>query len=62
LSSTDYRSWPEVDETVVRAALADQFQSGASTRDAVDFVAATLGASHRDVYQLALDARKNESP
>jgi len=51
---------PEVDETVVRAALADQFQSGASTRDAVDYVAATLGASHRDVYQLALDARKNE--
>ena len=52
---------PEVDETVVRAALLEQFQSGASTRDAVDYVAATLGASHRDVYQLALDVRKNES-
>jgi 16S rRNA (cytidine1402-2'-O)-methyltransferase len=52
---------PEVDETVVRAALVEQFQGGASTRDAVDYVAATLGASHRDVYQLALDARKNES-
>lgn len=53
---------PEVDESVVRDALAEQFQSGASTRDAVDYVAATLGASHRDVYQLALDVRKSESP
>jgi 16S rRNA (cytidine1402-2'-O)-methyltransferase len=52
---------PEVGETVVRAALVEQFQSGASTRDAVDYVAATLGASHRDVYQIALDVRKNES-
>lgn len=51
---------PEVDESVVHAALVEQFQSGASTRDAVDYVAATLGASHRDVYQLALEIRKNE--
>jgi len=51
---------PEVDEKLVRAALVEQFQSGASTRDAVDYVAATLGASHRDVYQLALDTRKGE--
>lgn len=52
---------PEVDETLVRAALKEQFQSGASTRDAVDYVAVTLGASHRDVYQLALETRKSES-
>jgi 16S rRNA (cytidine1402-2'-O)-methyltransferase len=52
---------PEVDETLVRAALVEQFHSGASTRDAVDYVAATLGVSHRDVYQLALETRKNAS-
>ncbi len=47
-----------VDEEVVLAALAEQWHDGASTRDAVDYVAETLGVARRDVYQLALDARK----
>jgi 16S rRNA (cytidine1402-2'-O)-methyltransferase len=47
-----------VDDDAVRAALHQQWNEGASTRDAVDFVAETLGVSRRDVYQLALEARK----
>jgi len=50
----------DVDEDVVRAALEEQLLAGASTRDAVDYVAQLLGAARRDVYQLALDARKGE--
>ncbi len=48
----------DVDPAMVRVALEEQFQSGASTRDAVDFVASTLGAARRDVYQMALDVRR----
>jgi len=51
---------PEVDVDVVRAALVEQFADGASTRDAVDFVAETLGAARREVYELALVLRKGE--
>ena len=50
----------DVDEDVVRAALEEQLLAGASTRDAVDYVAQLLGAARRDVYQLALDARKGD--
>jgi len=52
----------EIDFALVTAALREQFRSGASTRDAVDFVASTLGAAHRDVYRLALDLREGEVP
>ncbi len=48
-----------VDDQLVREALNEQFSSGASTRDAVDFVAETLGAAHRAVYQLALEVKKD---
>ena len=54
------RELTKLHEEVTRGSLAEVAALGASTRDAVDYVAATLGASHRDVYQLALDARKNE--
>jgi 16S rRNA (cytidine1402-2'-O)-methyltransferase len=47
-----------VDDGVVLAALHEQWNDGATTRDAVDYVAETLGVPRRDVYQLALDARK----
>lgn len=47
-----------VDDDVVLRALHEQWDEGATTRDAVDYVAETLGVSRRDVYQLALEARK----
>ncbi len=48
------------DEVIV-AALFEQWDDGATTRDAVDYVAEALGVSRRDVYRLALEARKDES-
>jgi 16S rRNA (cytidine1402-2'-O)-methyltransferase len=48
-----------VDDDLVRRALAEQFDSGVSTRDAVDFVADRLGVAHRVVYALALEARRD---
>ena len=50
-----------IDDSVILAALSEQIDSGATTRDAVDYVAKVLGVARRDVYQLALDARKNAS-
>ena len=47
-----------VEDEVVLAALYEQWDDGATTRDAVDYVAEALGVPRRDVYQLALDARK----
>jgi len=52
----------EFDEALVRAALDDQLSEGVSTRDAVDYVAATLGAARRDVYRVALELRRGGSP
>ncbi|MEO9180454.1 MAG: 16S rRNA (cytidine(1402)-2'-O)-methyltransferase [Acidimicrobiales bacterium] len=51
----------ELSDDVVRAALRDQVGSGASTRDAVTFVARSLGVSHRTVYQMALELRAEKS-
>jgi 16S rRNA (cytidine1402-2'-O)-methyltransferase len=51
---------PDVDDDAVRAALVEQFAGDASTRDAVDYVAALLGVARRDVYQHALELRKAE--
>ena len=52
---------PAVDDRTVRAALTDQLASGASVRDAVSFVADSLGVAHRGVYRLALELRANEA-
>jgi len=49
----------QVDDEVVLAALHEQWNDGATTRDAVDYVAETLGVARRDVYQLALEARRD---
>ncbi len=51
---------PVVEDDVVRAALVEQFDVGASTRDAVDYVAEMLGVARREVYQHALELRKAE--
>jgi 16S rRNA (cytidine1402-2'-O)-methyltransferase len=51
----------DISDDVVRAALRDQVSSGASTRDAVSFVAESLGVSHRSVYQMALELRASDS-
>jgi 16S rRNA (cytidine1402-2'-O)-methyltransferase len=50
-----------INDDVIRAALRDQVDSGASTRDAVAYVAESLGASHRSVYQMALELRADDS-
>lgn len=49
-----------VDDDTVRAALADQLATGVSVRDAVSYVAETLGVAHRATYRLALGLRANE--
>ena len=49
-----------VDDETVRAALVDQMASGLSVRDAVSYVADTLGVAHRSAYQLALQLRASE--
>jgi 16S rRNA (cytidine1402-2'-O)-methyltransferase len=51
---------PDVGAVVVREALVEQFSVGASTRDAVDYVAEVLGVARREVYQLALEIRRDE--
>lgn len=43
----------------VTAALRDQLASGASTRDAVEWVSQHLGVAHRDVYRVALEIRES---
>jgi 16S rRNA (cytidine1402-2'-O)-methyltransferase len=53
---------PVVDERDVRTALAEQFETGATTRDAVDYVAGLLGVARREVYQCALEVRRGDSP
>jgi 16S rRNA (cytidine1402-2'-O)-methyltransferase len=49
-----------VDDALVRAALRDQVDAGASTRDAVSFVAESLGVARRSVYQMALELRADD--
>jgi 16S rRNA (cytidine1402-2'-O)-methyltransferase len=51
---------PEVDDDVVRAALVEQFDAGATTRDAVDYVAEMLVVARREVYEHALELRRGE--
>jgi 16S rRNA (cytidine1402-2'-O)-methyltransferase len=50
-----------VDDELIRAALRDQIDAGATTRDAVAFVAESLGVSHRGVYQMALELRADDA-
>ncbi|MGA7833802.1 MAG: 16S rRNA (cytidine(1402)-2'-O)-methyltransferase [Acidimicrobiales bacterium] len=49
---------PPVSGEVIVAALREQWDEGATTRDAVEYVSEALGVSRRDVYRLALDARR----
>lgn len=49
-----------VNDRDVRAALREQVQGGASTRDAVTYVEKTLGVSHRLVYRMALELRADD--
>ena len=49
-----------IDDEVVRAAIRDQVSNGASTRDAVSYVAESFGVAHRVVYQMALDLRSGD--
>jgi 16S rRNA (cytidine1402-2'-O)-methyltransferase len=51
-----------IDDDLIRAALRDQIDAGASTRDAVAFVAESLGVAHRGVYQMALELRADDAP
>jgi 16S rRNA (cytidine1402-2'-O)-methyltransferase len=50
-----------VDDDLIRAALRDQVDAGASTRDAVSFVAESLGVARRVVYQMALELRADDA-
>jgi 16S rRNA (cytidine1402-2'-O)-methyltransferase len=50
-----------IDDELIRAALRDQIDAGASTRDAVAFVAESLGVGHRGVYQMALELRADDA-
>jgi 16S rRNA (cytidine1402-2'-O)-methyltransferase len=50
-----------IDDELIRAALRDQIDAGASTRDAVAFVAESLGVGHRGVYQMALALRADDA-
>jgi 16S rRNA (cytidine1402-2'-O)-methyltransferase len=52
---------PRVNDGVILAALEEQWDEGSTTRDAVDFVAEALAIARRDVYQLALEARKGHT-
>lgn len=52
---------PVIDEEAVRAALLEQVAAGASTRDAVAHVEASLGVAHRLVYQMALAIRAGDN-
>ncbi len=51
-----------IDDELIRAALRDQVDAGASTRDAVSFVAESLGVARRVVYQMALALRADDAP
>jgi 16S rRNA (cytidine1402-2'-O)-methyltransferase len=51
-----------IDDELIRAALRDQVDAGASTRDAVSYVAESLGVAHRVVYQMALELRADDAP
>lgn len=50
-----------IDDELIRAALRDQVDAGASTRDAVSFVAESLGVARRVVYQMALALRVEDA-
>ena len=57
----DGASRPAIDASVVRAALAERLDTGASLRDAVAEVVADLGVTHRDAYEMALALRAERS-
>jgi len=47
--------------SLIRAALRDQVDAGASTRDAVSSSPNHLGVAHRVVYQMALALRADDA-
>jgi 16S rRNA (cytidine1402-2'-O)-methyltransferase len=49
---------PGPERASVAAALAERFAAGASTRDAVDAVVASLHVARREAYDLALEVRR----
>ncbi|MHB1208115.1 MAG: 16S rRNA (cytidine(1402)-2'-O)-methyltransferase [Acidimicrobiales bacterium] len=53
---------PPSDAAMVRSALREQLESGASVRDAVASVADALGVAHRDAYRMALELRAGDAP
>ncbi len=48
---------PAIDDSLVRAALAERLGAGASLRDAVAEVVTDLGVTHREAYEMALALR-----
>jgi 16S rRNA (cytidine1402-2'-O)-methyltransferase len=52
---------PQASDEVIVAALFEQWDDGSTTRDAVEYVAEALGVGRREVYRLALEARKGAS-
>ena len=53
----DAATRPALDDSLVRAALAERLGEGASLRDAVAGVVADLGVTHREAYEMALSLR-----
>lgn len=53
----DAATRPALDDSLVRAALAERLGEGASLRDAVAGVVADLGVTHREAYEMALALR-----
>jgi 16S rRNA (cytidine1402-2'-O)-methyltransferase len=49
-----------VDDAIIRAALSEQLESGASVRDAVAHVEEALGVAHRVAYVLAIELRVDD--
>ncbi|NNN01581.1 MAG: 16S rRNA (cytidine(1402)-2'-O)-methyltransferase [Acidimicrobiaceae bacterium] len=53
---------PIVTDATLARALREQVAQGATTRDAVDFVATSLGVARRVVYRVALESRSDDGP
>jgi hypothetical protein len=49
-----------VDDGIIRAALSELLESGASVRDAVAHVEEALGVAHRVAYVLAIELRVDD--
>jgi 16S rRNA (cytidine1402-2'-O)-methyltransferase len=56
-----HRADEEVDDGLLTAALADRFETGARTREAVEEIALDFGVPRRHIYDLALELRRRRS-